>query len=113
VTLSAVGRKGDQFKLAIQAETDVRYRTQFIATMKGTPLQSEPVLDADGRELKVTRLYSPDIGKVVAESDALEPVYHLTGKELYVRAKVISTKLHPNPYQKGDLEIAWTQPVVP
>ena len=30
-----------------------------------------------------------------------------------MRAKVISTKPHPNPYQKGDVEVAWTQPVVP
>ena len=53
------------------------------------------------------------VGKVVAESDALEPTYRLSGKELYVRAKVISTKPHPNPYQKGDVEIAWTQPILP
>jgi hypothetical protein len=37
----------------------------------------------------------------------------LTGKELYVRAKIISTKAHPNPYQKGDVEVAWTQPLIP
>jgi hypothetical protein len=37
----------------------------------------------------------------------------LTGKELYVRAKVISSRPHPNPYQKGDMEAAWVQPVVP
>ena len=39
--------------------------------------------------------------------------YALTGKEWYVRVKVISTKLHPNPYQKGDVEVAWTQPMLP
>jgi hypothetical protein len=49
---------------------------------------------------------------VVAESDELEPMYRFTGKELYVRAKVTSTRLHPNPFKKGDVEAAWTQPVV-
>ena len=39
--------------------------------------------------------------------------YKLTVKELYVRAKVTSSKPHPNPYQKGDTEVAWTQPFVP
>ena len=41
------------------------------------------------------------------------PTYTLTGKEMYVRAKVTSSKPHPNPYAKGDVEVAWTQPVVP
>jgi hypothetical protein len=26
---------------------------------------------------------------------------------------VISSRAHPNPYQKGDVEVAWTQPVRP
>ena len=61
----------------------------------------------------MTRVYSPEIGKVVAESDRLEPAYGFTGQELYVRAKITSSKPHPNPFQKGDVEAAWTQPVVP
>jgi hypothetical protein len=36
-----------------------------------------------------------------------------TREEMYVRAKVNSTKPHPNPYEKGDVEVAWTLPVVP
>jgi hypothetical protein len=81
--------------------------------MRDAQLASEPRRDKEGKSLDVTRTYSADIGKVVAETDSLEPSYKLTGKELYVRAKVISTKLHPNPYQKGDVEIAWTQPSMP
>ncbi len=113
VVLSDVRRKGDVLSLAIQSEPGVKYHTQFIATLKDAPLDSEPRRDADGKPLEVTRVYSGDLGKVVAESDSLKPEYRLTGKELYVRAKVISTKPHPNPYQKGDTEVAWTQPVVP
>ena len=32
---------------------------------------------------------------------------------MYVRAKVISTKLKTNPYHEGEYEAAWVQPVVP
>jgi hypothetical protein len=113
VTLDEVVREGNELRLAIRSEPGVTYTTQFIATMKGTPLDSQPVLDKDGKELPVTRVYSPEIGKVVAETQSRTPSYRLTGQELYVRAKVISTKPHPNPYAKGDVEVAWTQPVVP
>jgi hypothetical protein len=113
VTLTDIRRKGKQLTIAIQPEKGVTYRTQFIATMQGTPLQSAPIQDETGNELRVTRLYSPEVGKIVAESNALEPVYEFAGKELYVRARVTSTKLHPNPFQKGDVEVAWTQPFTP
>src|ERR1022692_326451 len=49
-----------------------------------------------GNLLDVTRNYSSALGKLVAQRDGLEPSYRLTGQEIYVRAKVISTKLHPN-----------------
>jgi hypothetical protein len=113
VILRAVCRKGNQLTVTIQPEPGVTYTTQFIATMQGVPLQSEPVVDAEGRELAVTRRYNAEVGKVVAEMQALEACYTFTGKELYVRARVISTKPHPNPYQKGDTECAWTQPMTP
>jgi hypothetical protein len=113
VVLKDVRRSGRDFSLAIEGEKDVKYMTQFIATMKDTQLTSESPRDKEGKVLDVTRNYSPEVGKVVAQSDSLEPSYRLTGKEIYVRAKVISTRLHPNPYQKGDFEVAWTQPIVP
>jgi hypothetical protein len=113
VVLKDVTRTATELAFAIKAEAGVKYKTQFIATMKDTKLTSEPRKDKEGKQLDVTRTYGPDIGKVVAESDSLEPSYKLTGNELYVRAKVISTKLHPNPYEKGDVEVAWTQPAAP
>jgi hypothetical protein len=113
VLLKDVRRTGDRLALSIQPEPGVSYKTQFIATLRDAPLTSEPRLDDKGKMLEVTRLYSADVGKVVAESESLEPSYRLTGRELYVRAKVTSTKLHPNPYAKGDVEVAWTQPITP
>ena len=40
-------------------------------------------------------------------------VYRFQGDELYVRAKVTSSRPHPNPYAQGDFECAWMQPVTP
>ena len=113
VTLMDIRRSGNKLSIAIQPEQGVKYKTQFIATMHGVSLDSEPVRNEEGDELKVTRVYSPEMGKVVAESNALESGYTFTGKELYVRGKVTSTRPHPNPYQKGDVEVAWTQPMAP
>jgi hypothetical protein len=113
VLLDGITRDGDTLKLAIRTEPGVTYRTQFVATLTGTSLDAMPKLDKDGKELPVTMDYSPEIGKVVAESTDPNPGYRLTGKELYVRARVTSSKPHPNPYAKGDVEVAWTQPVVP
>lgn len=61
----------------------------------------------------MTGIYSPEIGKVVAHSSSRTPSYEFTGEELYVRAKVTSTKPHPNPFAAGDVEVAWIQPVQP
>jgi hypothetical protein len=113
VLFDEIKREGDEFRLAIRTEPGVSYKTEFVATLKGTSLEAKPKLDKDGRELPVTADYSSDIGKVVGESTSATPRYVFTGKELYVRAKVISSKAHPNPYAKGDVEVAWTQPMVP
>jgi hypothetical protein len=113
VTLQDVRRDKEQLTVVIAPEQGVTYKTQFIATLMTAPLTSEPVRDADQKQLEVTRLYSKEIGKVVAEVEGVQATYRFTGQELYVRAKVMSNKPHPNPYQKGDLEVAWVQPVVP
>ncbi len=115
VVLNEIARDGNALKIAIRTEPGVTYKTQFVATLKGTDLIATPKVfkDKNGTETPVTSDYSADIGKVVAESNDANPTYTLTGEELYVRAKVTSSKPHPNPYAKGDVEVAWTQPVVP
>ncbi len=115
VGLDEVSRTGDTLKIAIRTEPGVAYKTEFVATLKGTDLTAAPksIKDKDGKEIPVTGDYSPDIGKVVATAEGASATYTLTGKEMYVRAKITSSKPHPNPYAKGDVEVAWTQPVVP
>lgn len=114
VVLKDVGRDGKTIKLVIDGQKGVTYKTQFVATLKNTPLDSEPRMDDKGQPLpNVTRVYHADIGKVVAEVDGLTPSFTLQANEYYVRARVISSRPHPNPYQKGDVETAWTQPFLP
>ncbi len=114
VVLNSITRDANTLKIAIRTEPGVTYQTEFIATMEGTDFTGKPKVftDKDGKEIPVTGEYSADIGKVVATSTDANPSYTFTGKELYVRAKVTSSKPHPNPYAKGDVEVAWVQPVV-
>jgi hypothetical protein len=50
-------------------------------------------------------------GKVLKEIKGTSASYKLAKNILYVRAKIISSKLQENPFETGDLERAWTQPV--
>lgn len=115
VVLDEVTRDGNELRIAVRTEPGVTYKTEFVATMKGVDLTATPKVftDKEGKETPVTSDYSPEVGKVVATADGPKATYTLTGNELYVRAKVTSSKPHPNPYAKGDTEVAWTQPVVP
>jgi hypothetical protein len=56
--------------------------------------------------------YSDDIGEIFEEIEGASATYTFEGDELYVRAKIISTKLKDNPYRQGEHEAAWVQPVV-
>jgi hypothetical protein len=113
VQLSEVRREPNKLSLAIAPEAGVTYQTQFIGTRRGYDPSSEPVTDKSGNLLRTTRRYSPSIGQVLAEVPGLAPTYTLKGDEIYVRAKVISSKPKSNPYKAGEFEIAWTQPLVP
>ncbi len=93
-------------------EPGVTYTTQFIGTRKGADLHGEPVKDENGNVIRATHIYSDEIGEVLLETTKTPAVYTLTGEEMYVRAKIVSSKLKNNPFRKGDYETAWTQPVV-
>lgn len=108
VTLRRVEFKDGALSIHIQSEPDVTYRTQFI----GTPRQfDKTVTTRPASDGHVVYSYSDDIGMVFAEVAGEKVSYKLTGDELYVRAKVISSRKHPNPQAEGDMEVAWTQPV--
>jgi hypothetical protein len=113
VRLNEVASDSKSMKIEIAAEPGVTYTTEFIGTLKKFDTSSKPTLGADGKELpNATRQYSSDIGRVLATTTENPATYKFKGDELYVRARVTSSRLQPNPAEKGDLESAWIQPVV-
>lgn len=90
VELADVASDGRTYRVDIAAEPGVEYTTRFLGYREG----SAP-------------------GLVLAERQDDPAVYIFAGDELYVRAVVVSSRLHPNPYAVGDHEQAWTQPVQP
>lgn len=101
-----------ELRVEMEPEPGVTFTTQFIGSRKGVDLKSHPVRDEQGQELRVTRRYSDQLGAVLAEVKGNLATYALKGDEIYVRAKVISSKLKENPYAAGDFETAWVQPFV-
>ncbi len=96
----------------VEAEEGVEYTIEFIGTRTGFDAASEPIQDEDGNEVYATRRYSDDVGEVFQTVDGTRAAYEFTGDELYVRARVTSTKPHPNPSEPGESERAWCQPTL-
>jgi predicted metal-dependent phosphoesterase TrpH len=112
VRLKDVRREANRLSLVIDAEPGVTYTTQFIGTRKNFDRASEPG-DLPPKSVRpVTRRYSRDIGTVLAEVPGLTASYQLQGNELYVRAKVSSSRLKTNSSVVNETEAAWTQPLV-
>lgn len=92
VRLSEVNVDADGISLRIAGESGVSYTTQFIGTRSGE---------------------SAENGEVLAEVSGTSPSYSFDGDERYVRARVISSR-PMEPYGgEGQMEEAWTQPVIP
>jgi hypothetical protein len=116
VTLADVTRTGKTLSVEIQAEPGVTYTTQFIGTRRGydptSQLLPAPAGEKTPRKSLPHRRYSKDVGAVLAEVKGPKASYTLKGDELYVRAKIISTKAKTNPGVTGEVETAWTQPLL-
>ncbi len=89
VVLEDVRSDAQSLGVKVAAEAGVTYRIRFNGTRPG----GEP-------------------GEVLQESAGAAASYRFKGDEYYVRATVVSSRKHPNGYDKADLESAWTQPVV-
>jgi predicted metal-dependent phosphoesterase TrpH len=113
VELNSIEADDKSIRLNIKPEANVKYTTQFIVTARTASLDSTKRNVTEKNAQPVTQIYSDEIGKVVATSSEINPSYQFRGDELYVRAKVTSTAVHPNPPRKGELQMAWTQPIVP
>lgn len=111
VILDEIHATADSYTVHVHAETGVTYTTRFIGTLKGADITARPVQDADGKPVRATHQYDEAVGKILLETTSNPAVYPITGDEMYVRAKVVSSKLKNDPFARGDHETAWTQPV--
>jgi hypothetical protein len=80
------------YRVRIAAEDGITYTTLFIGTRRGA---------------------GAPVGEVLLETTRNPAVYRFQGDERYVRVKVVSSRPEPDPAVPGDLQRAWTQPVVP
>jgi hypothetical protein len=113
VTLDEILKTDASLSLRIVAEEGVEYRTTFIGTRSGYDRSPQLIPTSEGGEpAPIQFRYSDEIGVVLAEVEGSSPSYSFQGDELYVRARIVSTKLKTNPYREGEREAAWVQPVV-
>jgi len=113
VTLKDVRRDARGLAVEIAAEPGVTYTTEFFGTRKGYDPKGEVVVGKEGETVRTTRRYRPGIGAVLAQVTGASASYAFQGDELYVRARVTSSKTKTNPSAEGEVERAWTQPALP
>jgi hypothetical protein len=112
VSLKGVTRSDGILSVEVDAEAGVDYTIECIGTRRGYDRVSHPVMDPKGGEMRVTRRYSADVGAVLATERGVKAEYRLRGDELYVRARVTSSRDQQRSPVAGDKERAWTQPLV-
>lgn len=78
----------NEIELEIKAENGVNYTIEFIGVRKGN-----------------------DKSEVFETVNGAEATFKLTEEILFVRARISSSKIKENPFQEGDFEMAWTQPI--
>ena len=113
VMLEKIEATAKSIAITVRPDADATYTIDFIGTRKNFDPKSEPVRDKNGQELNVTRKYSDTIGAVLKTVSGATAKYDFSGDELYVRARITSSRNHPNPSTIGEPEQAWTQPVRP
>jgi hypothetical protein len=88
VELSELVIENGQIKIVVAAETEVTYKIEFVGVRKGE-----------------------EESKVIETINGGEAKFMVTDEYLFVRARITSTRLQPNPFQEGDYQMVWTQPV--
>ncbi len=89
VQLKDIRYDGRRITIEVQAEDGAVYSTQFIGTRRGRP-----------------------VAEVLSEVTGASPSYSMVGNEMYVRAKVISSRKKES-HARGQTMAAYTQPFVP
>ncbi len=111
VTLDDVKFENNTLRIRIRTEPGVTYKTRIVGTLEDFDQATHEVSTPPGDPHPVRTAYSSDVGKTFATIEGPAIEYRLTGKELYVRATITSSKPHPSPSFPDQTEMAWTQPV--
>jgi hypothetical protein len=111
VEMKSITSSPEGIEVNVAGKKGVTYTIEFIGTKKDFDPKSEPITTKAGKPLNATRKYSNDIGQVLKTVKGTTAKYKFTGDELYVRARIVSSKNHPNPSEVGEFERAWVQPV--
>ncbi|MBL7850119.1 MAG: histidinol-phosphatase [Cyclobacteriaceae bacterium] len=88
VVLDEVRFSGNTLTVQVKPEAGVTYTIEFVGAKKGKK--------------------SAEVLQTVKGTTA---TFKVTKSYRFVRARITSSKLKPNPFQEGDKEMAWTQPV--
>lgn len=119
VTLKSLRVENNRIDLEIDAEKGVNYTIEFVGTLRDADLQAKTEklshhkhVNASEHHHKTVQTYSEDIGRVLLSVSGSKASYRAKGNEIYVRARIVSDKKHDNPFQEGDMAMAWTQPLV-
>lgn len=113
VTLRELMSDNGTLALIVEPEVGVDYTIEFIGTRRDADLTGRPAHALpSGSEGRISNRYGNGIGVVFETVRGTAARYRLRGDELYVRARVTSSKPHPHGHRAGDVEVAWTQPLV-
>ncbi len=112
VLLERIEFVDNTLEISIQAEPGVTYTTEFIGTLKDYDRSARIHEDAPPNE-RVSLVYSDEIGRVLATQEGTQARYTLRGNELYVRARIRSSKAHSHWPGENAVQVALVQPVQP
>src|SRR5262249_16083400 len=112
VKLDRIRTSSGEIEVQVAADDGVDYAIEFIGTRRGFDPGSRPVIGADGNPVRTTRVYSKDVGQILATGTGTTARYQLDDDDFFVRARITSSKRHPNPSSPGEFERAWCQPVL-
>jgi hypothetical protein len=87
VTLSQVKLVKNELTIEVKSEPGINYTIEFVGVIKGS-----------GRSA------------VLKKMNGTSGKFKLTSRHDFVRARITSDKVKPNPYKVGEFEMAWTQP---
>lgn len=88
VTLKEIEVRNNQLTLEVAAAEGVQYTIEFIGVKQG---ESE--------------------SRVIETIHDTQGSFRLTNDYVFVRARITSSQIQSNPFEEGDFEMAWTQPV--